>query len=403
MPTHPRVTTEPCPPRQALRLEAIIAENFLKTTKSIISPILIILNTLARHYSGLSRSELPTITIFTQKPPLLKLLEGLKLILKYWRPKKLKEAPKTPIPRLHLSLPVTDTHFDAGAYAYLSFYSLRVPTSCESSKPTKRRSSGKNLNLYDKFQKNGSRPLPIEFDYSSNLYRAEVPGDVKMSILTTLHNYFHLAQYHNTEYWDGIKLGIQADCANRYKDRKTKLKKHFDKEGGYDNTERAKQNPPKGMGPEEWVKEGGAPQHLEGWRDMHFKGSSGCDELNKAKSTSGGDDTPVDEVEVLQRSLGERRGHVRGVGRKVKSITPDLPPHMYHPAANELQQQLADANARWAEQQRINEMMQQQINKLMSMQGGQGSSSFYYPGFETNQEKDQEEEEDDDEDDDEDE
>ncbi|KAL8208061.1 hypothetical protein R6Q57_007473 [Mikania cordata] len=61
------------------------------------------------------------------------------------------------------------------------------------------------------------------------------------------------------------------------------------------------------------------------------------DELNKAKSTSGGDDTPVDEVEVLQ-PLGERHGHVRGVDRKVKSITPDLPPHMYAPAANELQQ-----------------------------------------------------------------
>ncbi|KAL8232986.1 hypothetical protein R6Q57_002764 [Mikania cordata] len=67
------------------------------------------------------------------------------------------------------------------------------------------------------------------------------------------------------------------------------------------------------------------------------------DELNKAKSTTGGDDTPVDEVEVLQRSLGERRGHVRGVGRKVKSITPDLPPHIYAHAANELQQQLAEA------------------------------------------------------------
>ncbi|KAL8213856.1 hypothetical protein R6Q57_003305 [Mikania cordata] len=112
-------------------------------------------------------------------------------------------------------------------------------------------------------------------------------------------------------------------------------------------------------------------------------------ELNKTKSTSGGDDTPVDEVEVMERSLGQRRGHVRGVDRTVKSITPDLPPHMYAPAANELQQQLAEANARWAEQQRINEMMQQQINKLMSMQGGQGSSSFYHPGFETNQEKDQ--------------
>ncbi|KAD7477385.1 hypothetical protein E3N88_00521 [Mikania micrantha] len=147
-----------------------------------------------------------------------------------------------------------------------------------------------------------------------------------------------------------------------------------------------------------------------GWRWPAMVGSCGwqwrvamleniTEELNKAKSTSGGDDTPVDEVEVLQRSLGERRGHVRGVGRKVKSITPDLPPQMYYPAANELQQQLAEANARWEEQQRINAMMQQQINKLMSMQGGQGSSSFYYPGFETNQEKDQEEEEEEEDDD----
>ncbi|KAL8232236.1 hypothetical protein R6Q57_002014 [Mikania cordata] len=101
--------------------------------------------------------------------------------------------------------------------------------------------------------------------------------------------------------------------------------------------------------------------------------------------------------------MGEWRGHVRDVGRKVKSITPDLSPHMYAPAANELQQQLAEANARWAEQQRINKMMQQQINKLMSIQGGQGSSSFYYPGFETNQEKGQDQEEDEDEDEDEDE
>ncbi|KAL8226592.1 hypothetical protein R6Q57_016424 [Mikania cordata] len=129
--------------------------------------------------------------------------------------------------------------------------------------------------------------------------------------------------------------------------------------------------------------------------DGSFSGPSGA---SLFKSTSGGDDTPVDEVEVLQRSLDQRRGHVRGVGRNVKSITPNLPPHMYAPATNELQQQLAEANARWAEQKHINEMMQQQIKKLMSMQGGQGSSSFYYPGFETNQEKDQDQEEDEDED-----
>ncbi|KAD7479222.1 hypothetical protein E3N88_02358 [Mikania micrantha] len=191
------------------------------------------------------------------------------------------------------------------------------------------------------------------------------------------------------EEWVQIIDGIFT--TSRYKNRSLKNTANRSKQlyGSYHGTQSYAQRR------YDEVKEGGAPQHVEGWRDMHFKGSSGCDELNKAKSTSGGDDTPVDEVEVLQRSLGERRGHVRGVGRKVKSITPDLPPHMYHPAANELQQQLVDANARWAEQQRINEMMQQQINKLMSMQGGQGSSSVYYPGFETNQEKDQEEEDDD--------
>ncbi|KAL8204568.1 hypothetical protein R6Q57_010191 [Mikania cordata] len=76
---------------------------------------------------------------------------------------------------------------------------------------------------------------------------------------------------------------IQADSANRYKDRKTKLKKHYDKEGGYEDTEIAKHNPPKGMDPEAW--------------------DNITEELNKAKSSSG-DDTPVDEVEVLERSLG---------------------------------------------------------------------------------------------------
>ncbi|KAL8216106.1 hypothetical protein R6Q57_022943 [Mikania cordata] len=150
-------------------------------------------------------------------------------------------------------------------------------------------------------------------------------------------------------------------------------------------------------------KEGGVAQHVEGWIDMHFKGSSGwynqfagqhwdniTDELNKAKSASGGDDTPVDEVKMLERSLGQRCGHVRGVGRTFKSITPDLPPHMYAPPINELQQQLAEANARWEEQQHINEMMQQQINKLMSMQG-QGPSTPYYPGFQQNENQNQDE------------
>ncbi|KAL8234977.1 hypothetical protein R6Q59_021077 [Mikania micrantha] len=236
----------------------------------------------------------------------------------------------------------------------------RVPTNFESSKPRKRRAHGKNLNLYDKLISNEvDRHAP--FHYRS---WQEVSGDVKMSILTILHHYFDLQQYHNTEYWDGIKLGIPADCANRYKDRKTKLKKHFDKEEGYDNTERAKHNPPKGMDPEAWVQviDGlfttstyknislknitniskqlyGSYHGTQSYAQRRYGEDNITEELNKAKSTSGGDDTSVDEVEVLERSLGQRRGHVRDVGRTVKNITSDLPPHMYAPAANELQQQ----------------------------------------------------------------
>ncbi|KAL8223085.1 hypothetical protein R6Q57_020484 [Mikania cordata] len=175
-------------------------------------------------------------------------------------------------------------------------------------------------------------------------------------------HYFDLQRYHNTEYWEDIKQGIQSDCANRYKDRKTKLKKHFDKVGGYDNTERAKTKPPEGMNPDAWVRvieelfttptyqkrsqansanrskqlygsyhgtqsyaqrrytevqETGAAKHVESLREMHCKGSSGwynelaethwgkiMDEKNKSMSSSGGDDMPVNEVEILERSLG---------------------------------------------------------------------------------------------------
>ncbi|KAL8213977.1 hypothetical protein R6Q57_003426 [Mikania cordata] len=123
----------------------------------------------------------------------------------------------------------------------------RVTTSCESSKPTKRRSSGKNLNLYDKFQKNGSRRLPIEFDYSSNLYRAV--GENYQLCIRLLSN---------------------------------EVDKH-------------------------------APFHYRSWQEENI-----TDELNKAKSTSGDDDTPVDEVEVLERSLGQRCVHVRLLVEQLK-------------------------------------------------------------------------------------
>ncbi|KAL8208942.1 hypothetical protein R6Q57_008354 [Mikania cordata] len=72
---------------------------------------------------------------------------------------------------------------------------------------------------------------------------------VEMSLLTVLH--IICEQVVNLEC---IKQGIQADCANRYKDRKTKFKRHFDKHGGYDNTKIAKIKPLEGMDPDAWVR-----------------------------------------------------------------------------------------------------------------------------------------------------
>ncbi|KAL8240132.1 hypothetical protein R6Q59_013487 [Mikania micrantha] len=101
---------------------------------------------------------------------------------------------------------------------------------------------------------------------------------------------------------------------------KNKAQKHFDKVGGYDNTERAKTKPPEGMDPDAWVRvieelfktptyqkrsqansanrskqlygsyhgtqsyaqrrytevqETGVAKDVEDWREMHYKGSSG--------------------------------------------------------------------------------------------------------------------------------
>ncbi|KAL8262631.1 hypothetical protein R6Q59_023980 [Mikania micrantha] len=250
-------------------------------------------------------------------------------------------------------------------------------------KPAKKGSHGKKLNLYDKFHKNGSRPLPLEFDYSSNQFRAvgenyqlfvrlvsnevdrhapfhyrswqEVPGEIKMSILTTLH------------------------------DRKTKLKKHFDKVGGYDNTEKAKTKPLEGMNPDAWVQVieelfttptyqkrsqansanrskqlYGSYHGTQSYAQRRYTEGKIMDEKNKSTSSSSGDDTPINEVEILERSLGQRRGHIRGVGRTVKSVTPDFAQSMsYTPPNQDLHNELRQANARWQEQQEINLRMQQ--------------------------------------------
>nr|KAJ0222843.1 hypothetical protein LSAT_V11C200059680 [Lactuca sativa] len=75
--------------------------------------------------------------------------------------------------------------------------------------------------------------------------------------------------------------------------------------------------------------------YIEGWKKSHYKEGRGwCNmqaqqdwvkienEYKKMLDEVGGDESKVKQLECLARVLGERRGHTRSVGRKVKNIAP---------------------------------------------------------------------------------
>ncbi|KAL8230426.1 hypothetical protein R6Q57_000204 [Mikania cordata] len=81
-----------------------------------------------------------------------------------------------------------------------------------------------------------------------------VPDHDKLGIYRILHHYFDLQSWLGTPDWDGIRAGINEDCARRYQDRKNELKRHFDNYSGYDNVENANNHPPDTQAQEAWEK-----------------------------------------------------------------------------------------------------------------------------------------------------
>jgi len=71
-------------------------------------------------------------------------------------------------------------------------------------------------------------------------------------------NYFFLQYYFNvdkfvgTAVWDGLRAGVEEDCARRYRDRKWQLHKHFEKVGGRENPEEALKHPHHSQTKEAW-------------------------------------------------------------------------------------------------------------------------------------------------------
>ncbi|KAL8266649.1 hypothetical protein R6Q59_003993 [Mikania micrantha] len=58
------------------------------------------------------------------------------------------------------------------------------------------------------------------------------------------HEFFDLQSLQDEGLWEGVKLGINAKCAQSYKDCKQKAKKHFLANDGYENIEKANNSPP---------------------------------------------------------------------------------------------------------------------------------------------------------------
>ncbi|KAL8223166.1 hypothetical protein R6Q57_020565 [Mikania cordata] len=279
----------------------------------------------------------------------------------------------------------------------------RLLKGCESSQP-KSVQKEKNIKLIKKFEKNNCMPLPIEVEDEGGQYKfvgencsdfirlisnevgkvapfhytswQNVPDKFKKAIFHTLFEYFDLDSLRNTDQWEGIRLGIHAECQRAYKDRKQEFKKHFDSVGGYEDVEKARTKPPEELDQQAWEhlinqlflsqdfrkrskknksnkskqhctsyhgsKSYAQRRHMEGtggievFKETHYKAGEGwvneiaesdydiMQEELKRCTQEFGDSESVNQIECMERALGQRRGHIRGVGRVVRHPTPDV-------------------------------------------------------------------------------
>ncbi|KAM0066831.1 putative transposase, Ptta/En/Spm, plant [Helianthus debilis subsp. tardiflorus] len=287
-----------------------------------------------------------------------------------------------------------------------------------------------------------SQEVDSEVPYHYSSWK-NVDAKYKKAILATIAHYFDIKSFQNTEHWDAIKESIQVECASRFKDRKSGMKKHFDRHGGYKDVEEAKRHPPESMDPEAWcklidglfttpeymnrseknkanrakqlygsyhgsqslanrrhkeVKETGRARYVEGWKEMHCKKGKWIndnakhawenieEEYNRSLSCSGGDEMAVDQVGCLKNALGTRHSHLRGVGRVLKSVTPELFANVNRDVEDE----------RWRRQEEANEKLRKDNEALKAQM--KHILKLVLPGssFPLEEEDDQEEEQEDD-------
>ncbi|KAL8260844.1 hypothetical protein R6Q59_024893 [Mikania micrantha] len=247
---------------------------------------------------------------------------------------------------------------------------------CESSKPKKRRSRGRNLKLYKKFAENGKKSLPIQVDEVEGMFGFVGPNQSDFE-------YFDLDSFRGTSNWGGIQAAITNECKNAYARKKSKLKKHFIKHGGYDNVEAATNCPPPDYDVYNYHRaidelfttaeskkrseknkinrskhrypsyHGSESYKQKRWKEKKMK--------NVAAEMAANDftDSDVDELLVIKQVLGNKRGHIPGVGRVVRNEDPTLSSYADHPITH-WQQQLHQQELQQQHQQDLQEQLQQQ-------------------------------------------
>ena len=67
-----------------------------------------------------------------------------------------------------------------------------------------------------------------------------------------MQHYFEVDRLVDTQVWNGLRAGVEEDCARRYRDRKYILHEHFKKVGGESDIETAKNNPHFSQTRESW-------------------------------------------------------------------------------------------------------------------------------------------------------
>ncbi|KAK1421741.1 hypothetical protein QVD17_24331 [Tagetes erecta] len=219
---------------------------------------------------------------------------------------------------------------------------------------------------------------------------SKVPVETKRLVFPVLYDYFNIEKWEETEEWEMIMSALKFECRRSFSEWKSSYKTHFDSQGGYDDVETARAKPPSGYDIDRWNqvvdhflsdeyknrseinKKNRSKQKYtsfhgsKSFSSRRFEGKNSMDVFHETRTRKGvfqhplaeedygriqdeftqassQGDGQINEIECMQRALGEKPGYVRGYGPVTKQGAPWLPKthsHFQGPSTSQLQQQV---------------------------------------------------------------